>query len=163
MNETPTRARMVVVDDRDGFRGKVRRAPSSETKPSVQSESDQFPYEWKSRTKVELLNVRSESYWKVSKPCSVFRRSCETITVTSEVRACEHRVATRSKRRSEFGTAFEFYFILDWFQRKKLWRCLPATRPVLGLIVITGLVLDCCPSLVMSTTIRGWSDEAGNV
>ena len=39
----------------------------------------------------------------------------------------------------------------------------PTTRPVLGSTVMTGLVLLCWPSFVMSTTIRGAVEDAGKV
>ena len=39
----------------------------------------------------------------------------------------------------------------------------PSTCPVCGLIVMRGFEPLCCPSLVMSTNIRGWAVPMGKV
>lgn len=114
------------------------------------------------RTEINLLQIRCKTYRKVPQPGTILRWRCNIESVSLEVKACEDRIPAWTEGSSELSTTFGITSVPEMARKRKS-MCIPVTLPVSGSMFMNGLVLLCCPSFVISTTMRGSFEVVGNV
>jgi hypothetical protein len=112
-------------------------------------------------TEIHLLEVCSELDREISQPDAEFGRLRELDIYAFEIDASKGGVTTWAERCGKLRSAYTN--TVNRNSHPSYTNNEPTILPVFGSIFMNGFVLLCCPSFVMSTTIRGSFDDGGNV